>query len=77
VVGLDVRELRPVGDGSPYVEVGLAYVFLTIGVGLFGTPPSRSLTSSVPVKRVGMAPGTADLQRDLGRRSCSPFSVRC
>jgi MFS family permease len=54
------------GTGSPYVEVGLAYAFLGIGVGLFGTPASRSLTSSVPVKGVGMASGTADLQRDLG-----------
>ena len=37
-----------------------------IGVGLAGTPASHSLTGSVPVKRVGMASGTADLQRDLG-----------
>ena len=35
-------------------------------VGFAGTPASRSLTSSVPVKRAGMASGTADLQRDLG-----------
>ena len=34
--------------------------------GLAGTPASHSLTGSVPVKRVGMASGTADLQRDLG-----------
>ena len=53
-------------EGSPYWQVGLGYAFLGIGVGLFGTPASRSLTSSVPVKRVGMASGTADLQRDLG-----------
>ena len=31
-----------------------------------GTPASHSLTSPVSVKRVGMASGTADLQRDLG-----------
>ena len=37
-----------------------------IGVGFAGTPASRSLTGSVPVKRAGMASGTADLQRDLG-----------
>jgi DHA2 family multidrug resistance protein-like MFS transporter len=37
-----------------------------IGVGLAGTPASHSLTGSVPVTRVGMASGTADLQRDLG-----------
>jgi len=37
-----------------------------IGVGLAGTPASHSLTGSVPVRRAGMASGTADLQRDLG-----------
>ena len=40
--------------------------FVGIGVGLAGTPASHSLTGSVPVRRVGMASGTADLQRDLG-----------
>jgi MFS transporter, DHA2 family, multidrug resistance protein len=53
-------------EGIPYWMVGLAYAFVGIGVGLAGTPASRSLTSSVPVKRAGMASGTADLQRDLG-----------
>ena len=53
-------------EGIPYWMVGLAYAFVGIGVGLAGTPASRSLTASVPVKRVGMASGTADLQRDLG-----------
>jgi len=46
--------------------VCLGYVLLGIGVGLAGTPASHSLTGSVPVKRAGMASGTADLQRDLG-----------
>src|SRR5262249_42634328 len=36
------------------------------GVGFAGTPASHSLTGSVPVRRAGMASGTADLQRDLG-----------
>jgi DHA2 family multidrug resistance protein-like MFS transporter len=49
-----------------YWEVAIPYVFLGIGVGLSGTPSSNSLTGSVPVTRVGMASGTADLQRDLG-----------
>jgi EmrB/QacA subfamily drug resistance transporter len=49
-----------------YWEVGLAYVFVGVGVGLAGTPASHSLTGSVPVERAGMASGTADLQRDLG-----------
>ena len=53
-------------EGIPYWMVGLAYCFLGIGVGLGGTPSSNSLTASVPVTRVGMASGTADLQRDLG-----------
>jgi EmrB/QacA subfamily drug resistance transporter len=53
-------------EGSPYWEVGLGYAFVGIGVGFSGTPASHSLTSSVPVKRAGMASGTADLQRDLG-----------
>ena len=54
------------GEDSSYWEVGLAYVFIGIGVGLAGTPASHSLTGSVPVRRAGMASGTADLQRDLG-----------
>jgi MFS transporter, DHA2 family, multidrug resistance protein len=49
-----------------YGKVALGYAFVGIGVGLAGTPASHSLTGSVPVKRVGMASGTADLQRDLG-----------
>jgi EmrB/QacA subfamily drug resistance transporter len=53
-------------DGIPYWKVGLGYALVGIGVGLAGTPASHSLTGSVPVRRVGMASGTADLQRDLG-----------
>ena len=49
-----------------YWKVALGYAFVGIGVGLAGTPASHSLTGSVPIKRVGMASGTADLQRDLG-----------
>jgi EmrB/QacA subfamily drug resistance transporter len=49
-----------------YWRVALGYALVGIGVGLAGTPASHSLTGSVPVKRVGMASGTADLQRDLG-----------
>jgi hypothetical protein len=48
------------------VALGYSFVGIGIGVGLAGTPASHSLTGSVPVKRVGMASGTADLQRDLG-----------
>jgi MFS family permease len=53
-------------ENIPYWKVGLAYAFVGIGVGFAGTPASHSLTGSVPVRRVGMASGTADLQRDLG-----------
>jgi MFS transporter, DHA2 family, multidrug resistance protein len=53
-------------ENIPYWKVALGYVFVGIGVGFAGTPASHSLTGSVPVKRVGMASGTADLQRDLG-----------
>src|SRR3954466_5833375 len=53
-------------EGIPYWKVAVGYAFIGIGVGLAGTPASHSLTGSVPVKRAGMASGTADLQRDLG-----------
>src|SRR4051794_13602651 len=53
-------------DGISYWKVGLGYAFIGVGVGYAGTPASHSLTGSVPVRRAGMASGTADLQRDLG-----------
>jgi DHA2 family multidrug resistance protein-like MFS transporter len=53
-------------EDSSYWQIGIAYAFIGIGVGLAGTPASHSLTGSVPVRRAGMASGTADLQRDLG-----------
>ena len=53
-------------EGVSYLPIALAYAFVGLGIGLAGTPASRSLTGSVPVTRVGMASGTADLQRDLG-----------
>jgi hypothetical protein len=53
-------------EGISYWVVAVAYALVGIGVGFAGTPASRSLTGSVPVKRAGMASGTADLQRDLG-----------
>jgi hypothetical protein len=53
-------------EDTPYWQVAIPYAFIGIGVGLAGTPSSNSLTGSVPVTRVGMASGTADLQRDLG-----------
>ena len=53
-------------DGASYLPVGVGYALVGLGVGLAGTPASHSLTGSVPVRRAGMASGTADLQRDLG-----------
>lgn len=53
-------------EDSNYLHVALAYALVGTGVGFAGTPASHSLTGSVPVRRVGMASGTADLQRDLG-----------
>jgi hypothetical protein len=49
-----------------YWKVGLGYALVGIGVGLAGTPGLALAHRSVPVRRVGMASGTADLQRDLG-----------
>ena len=54
------------GEQSSYWAIALAYASVGFGVGFAGTPASQSLTTSVPVRRVGMASGTADLQRDLG-----------
>ena len=53
-------------EGAAYWSVGLGYAFVGAGVGLAGTPASHSLTGAVPVRRAGMASGTAVLQRDLG-----------
>lgn len=53
-------------ETTTFWGVILAFVLVGLGIGLAGTPASRSLTGSVPVTRVGMASGTADLQRDLG-----------
>ena len=53
-------------EGAAYWRVGLGYALVGAGVGFAGTPASHSLTGSVPVRRAGMASGTADLQRDLG-----------
>jgi len=53
-------------ETSGFGVVVLAFALMGAGVGLAGAPASHSLTSSVPVFKVGMASGTADLQRDLG-----------
>jgi MFS family permease len=53
-------------EGVNYAFIGGAYLLMGIGVAFALTPATRSLTSSVPVARAGMASGTSDLQRDLG-----------
>lgn len=53
-------------EHTPFAVVALTYGVVGIGAGLALTPASRSLTSSTPVRKVGMASGTSDLQRDLG-----------
>lgn len=52
--------------GAEYWHIGLSFLLMGTGVGLAGTPASHALTGALPVRRVGMASGTADLQRDLG-----------
>jgi MFS transporter, DHA2 family, multidrug resistance protein len=37
-----------------------------IGIGMAGTPASRSIMASVPERRAGMGSAMTDLQRDLG-----------
>jgi MFS family permease len=54
------------GENTPFWAVVLTFMSIGVGIGLSGTPASRSLTGSVPVMKAGMASGTADLQRDLG-----------
>jgi DHA2 family multidrug resistance protein-like MFS transporter len=53
-------------EGTSFWVVVIAFMFVGVGIGLSGTPASRSLTGSVPSIKAGMASGTADLQRDLG-----------
>jgi len=53
-------------EGSSNWVIGLGYALVGIGVGFAQTPAAHSLTGSVSPTRVGMASGTADLQRDLG-----------
>lgn len=53
-------------ENIDYWRIGLGYLLVGMGVGFAGTPAARSLTSSVPVSRAGMASSTSDLQRDLG-----------
>lgn len=53
-------------EDAPYVLIGLAYLLIGSGASFVLTASSRSLTSTTPVRRVGMASATSDLQSDLG-----------
>ena len=53
-------------EHAHYWQVALVYICIGVGVGIAGTPASRSLTGSVPLSRAGMASSMSDLQRDLG-----------
>lgn len=54
------------GESTPYVLVGAGFLFIGSGAAFAMTPASRALTESTPIRRVGMASATSDLQRDLG-----------
>jgi len=49
-----------------YLLIGLGFLLVGAGASFVMTAASRSLTSSTPVRRVGMASATSDLQSDLG-----------
>lgn len=53
-------------EGASYLPVGAAYAVIGLGVGLAGTPASRSIMAAVPARRGGMGSAMTDLQRDLG-----------
>lgn len=53
-------------EDSPYLLVGFGFLMIGIGATFVMTPARRSLTSWTPVRRVGMASATSDLQSDLG-----------
>ena len=54
------------GESTPYPLIGFGFLVIGAGAAFAMTPASRALTESTPVRRVGMASATSDLQRDLG-----------
>ncbi len=66
LVGIGFAAMFIWTENSPYVLVGSTYVLLGAGVAIAAAPASRSIMASVPPEDLGMASGTADLQRDLG-----------
>jgi MFS transporter, DHA2 family, multidrug resistance protein len=53
-------------EHTEYWLIGIGFLVIGAGAAFVMTASSRSLTSSTPVRRVGMASGTSDLQNDLG-----------
>jgi len=53
-------------DDTVYLLIGAPFLLIGAGASFVLTGASRSLTSSTPVRRVGMASATSDLQSDLG-----------
>jgi MFS transporter, DHA2 family, multidrug resistance protein len=52
--------------GTPLWVLVLSYLVVGAGVGMSATPASRSLTASMPPRRVGMGSALVDLTRDFG-----------
>lgn len=53
-------------EQTSYGLIGFGFFVIGAGAAFAMTPASRALTESTPVRRVGMASATSDLQRDLG-----------
>lgn len=53
-------------EDTAYPLVGVGFLAIGAGAAFVMTASSRSLTGSTPVRRVGMASATSDLQSDLG-----------
>ncbi|WP_460774054.1 MFS transporter [Microbacterium sp. GXF7504] len=53
-------------EDTPYWLIGGGFLVIGCGAAFAMTPASRALTDATPVRRVGMASATSDLQRDLG-----------
>jgi EmrB/QacA subfamily drug resistance transporter len=66
LIGIGFAVMLTWKAGVGYPLVGTAYAFVGAGIALGGAPASRSVMSSVPVRRAGMGSATTDLQRDLG-----------
>ncbi len=66
LIGLGFVVMLTWREGAGYWHVGVAYALVGLGVGIGGAPASRSIMSSVPIRRAGMGSATSDLQRDLG-----------